>query len=769
MDLDALRFADFGPLDDAVDDWAAMIRDLETLEKSADKGLRRSANKANWSGVNATVSREFIGKTAGEFTDALSQAKSIHNILRDTCSELKGFQTKLREAVDRGHKKNLTVTSTGDGGFTVTMNIHPDRAAKGTTLPEHTTSDVTALRDEVQKILDDATRADSSAGTVLRALADQSRVGFADTPVYKDRDAAATAVKTADELAGLARKKPEDLSPQDFDRINQGLRTYANDGLFAERFATRLGPRGTLDFWTGVNDPHRGPGLGSERHEKYDELQKNLSLTLAAATQSDSAGMAGWKATMVDLADKPVGHSGGTPLGGQVMSNLMRWGNYDDTFLVNYGEKLVGLEKKFTDNGRHGAWTRLAGDPLLNRTGSDAGWDPMTGYLKALSNSPDAATTFFNDTFVTKDEDHDFTKEVDGKEVSKPLSNFEYLFEERTWPKDLDSEGEESIAGRNNLALALEAATTGHPAGEMPTADTPPHNADQAKLMEKIVSSIGEDPERLTKYGYMSDSIGQITSEYLPDVNRSLTNTDRDNEEKWGDVEKLFPVAGVEAELSPTDVTKLLFTVGQNEDGYAAVEVGQKQYMGVLIEHHLNPDLPSSQRVFEDPVNAIRQISGQSGSVSGILAIGAQEAIGEEASDKDKKYEHAIAQRKNLISGGLGTAVGVGTSFIATPWVGAAVGGATGTVTSVILESVFQDAEGEAKKEAERTGGAFWQSGIIRNQEIADSAAREAARVYHLKDAKDIAWAAGDAAEQGYINARPILAGQHPGSLGAYN
>ncbi|MEV6963074.1 DUF6571 family protein [Streptomyces sp. NPDC051207] len=768
MDLDALRFADFGPLDDAVDDWSTVIRDLETLEKSADKGLRRSANKAHWAGVNAAVSREFIGKTAGEFTDALTQATSIRNILRDTCSELKGYRTKVRDAIERGLAKNLTVTSAGDGGFTVTMNVHPDRTAKGTTVPEHSQSDVTALRDEVQKILDDATRCDSSANTVLRALADQTKVGFSDAPVYQDRDAAHEAVTTANELAELARRRPEDLTPRDVGRLNKGLMKYADDELFADRFAGRLGAQGTLDLWTGLTDPHRAHGVESERGEKYAELQKNLGLTLATATQSDSAAMTDWKTRMVDLVDKPVGQGGGFPLGGQVMSNLMRWGNYDDHFLVRYGEKLIDAEKKFTGNGAHGAWSRIASDSLLNHTGTDSGWDPMTGYLKALSNSPDAATDFFNGTFVTKDEDHDFTKEVDGKEVKRSLSTFEYFFEERDWPDDVDDKGEDSIVGRNHLAMALEAATTGHPAGEIPTADTPPHSAGQARLMEKLVSSIGEDPERLTKYGYMSDSIGQITSEYLPDVNRSLTNTMRENEEKWSDVERLYPIAGAEARLNPTDVTKLLFTVGQNEDGYAAVEVGQKQYMGMLMDYHLSPDLPSSQRAFDDPMSTIRHIAGQSGAVSGVLSIGAQEAIGEEASDKDKKYEHSIAQRKNLISGGLGTAVGVGASFIATPWIGAAVGGTTGTVTSVVLEAVFEDAEGQAKKEAERTGGAFWQSGLVRNHEIADSAARQAARVYNLRDVRDIGWAAGEAAEQGYLNARPMLTGQHPGSLGAY-
>ncbi|MGW9304070.1 hypothetical protein ACWHA3_25065 [Streptomyces cyaneofuscatus] len=37
------------------------------------------------------------------------------------------------------------------------MNIHPDRAAKGTTLPEHRQSDVDRLRDRVEAIMKKAT------------------------------------------------------------------------------------------------------------------------------------------------------------------------------------------------------------------------------------------------------------------------------------------------------------------------------------------------------------------------------------------------------------------------------------------------------------------------------------------------------------------------------------------------------------------------------------------------------------------------------------
>ncbi|GAA4963261.1 hypothetical protein GCM10023238_33350 [Streptomyces heliomycini] len=236
--------------------------------------------------------------------------------------------------------------------------------------------------------------------------------------------------------------------------------------------------------------------------------------------------MTSWKGNMVALVDQPVGRGGGFPLGGQVMSNLMRWGDYDDRFLNSYGDKLMATEKKFTGNGQHGAWQRLGPDAILNHTGTDSGWDPMTGYLKALANNPDAATSFFNDTFLTKDEDHDFTEKKDDKEVKRSLTNFDYLFEERTGPPTSTPSTRRASRAGTTWRWPSRAATTGHPAGEQPTLDTPHHNASRpAHGTPRVVHR--EDPdERLLKHRHMLDSVGQITSEYLPDISRSISGAD---------------------------------------------------------------------------------------------------------------------------------------------------------------------------------------------------------------------------------------------------
>ncbi|MFF8477916.1 hypothetical protein [Streptomyces sp. NPDC015414] len=743
MDLDALRFANFKQLDDAVEDWARMVRNLKDLADDAEKGLHQAANKADWAGENSQVSREFIGKTAGEFQDAHTQAETIHNILSDTAGELKGYQKQLNAAIERGLKKNLTVMDTGQGSFTVTMNVHPDRAASGYTPPEHSEQDVTALRDEVEGILTRATESDNSAKTVLMALADQTDQGFSDAK-YEDRDTADAAVREADRLAALAKKDPEDLSPADFDQLNAGLKEYADDPLFAERFATGLGPEGTLEFWAGINDPHKAARLGPERVDQYGDLQRNLSLTLATASHSDSAAMTAWKSTMIGLGDEPVGGQTG-PSGFQVMSNLMRAGDYDDQFLKSYGTALMTTERKLTGNGEHPnmAWQHMGVDPWLNRMGDDSGDDPLTGYLKALSSSPDAATGFLTEQYLPKDGDH-----------KEAVSNFQYLFEDREWPKETSLTGDDIFTGQNNLALAIEAGTTGHPAGELPTADTPAHNDRQAGLMASVVKSISEEPDRLTDHGYMSDSIGQMASEYLPDINRATTDVESSGDsEQWHEIEKLFPVAGASAQMDHADVSRFLISVGQNPEGYSAVEVGQKAYMANLMDYHLNPDLPPDQGYDASAEDTVKEISRRSAEIGGSLAIGRQEAVLGPAKEADDAYNHAVSQWQNVANGVVGTGIGVGTSFIATPVVGAAVGGAAGTVSSVVLGELFNGVEGSHLEDSGLSSAQLWEDSRERNTALAQRAAVEAAKAHHSPDAGRVGGWAMDATQNGFNDA----------------
>ena len=114
------------------------------------------------------------------------------------------------------------------------------------------------------------------------------------------------------------KKDPKDLTVAEFDRLNAGLKKYANDELFAEEFATKMGPKGTLELWTQITEPTTNRELFLARREQLGNLQQNIGLTLATATQSDTAAMSGLEAAddrprgQVDRQERrlPFGRSG---------------------------------------------------------------------------------------------------------------------------------------------------------------------------------------------------------------------------------------------------------------------------------------------------------------------------------------------------------------------------------------------------------------------------------------------------------------------------
>ncbi|MEV8624034.1 hypothetical protein [Streptomyces sp. NBC_01268] len=503
MDLDALRFADFSKLGTSAGDWDAMAKKLWELESDARDNLGGKAQKADWKGVNATVTREFIGKTAKEFADAATQATSIANILRDTHGELDGYKKQLNETISQALTRNLTVVGTGDGGFTVTMNIHPDRAAKGTTVPEHTEADAISLRNEVQKILQQATESDTTAAQALTMLVSQTPYGFSDAAYY-DRDRAAQAMQDAERIANLLKTKGDDLSPEEFDRLNKDLAAYKDDRLFQEKLATTLGPRGVLDFWADLSDGSDGGNLQRARLKELGDFQQNLSLVLAGATQSDSPAMRTWENDMVKLGEERIQTRGAHVYGYQLMSNLMRTGNWDDRFLNDYGNALVATEKKMKLPDHY--WNAgTPPTPKMNFIGEDFGRDPMTGFMKGLAASPDAATEFFNAT--------------------QPDDNAKYVLGDRHTFDDTPLNHKDGNSAWDATGAALAAAATGMNPND-PTAPqvdlTPEHRQVLDRSLEYL-SARGDDMP-----SEMRDDMAKVLSRHSDVVHHSASSLSAD-------------------------------------------------------------------------------------------------------------------------------------------------------------------------------------------------------------------------------------------------
>ncbi|MFI1510500.1 hypothetical protein [Streptomyces sp. NPDC020597] len=639
MDLDALRHGDLSKLGEAVTDWQQMTKKLAELQKDAESNLKAKADTARWAGVNATVSREFITKTAAEFADAHTQADSIAKILSDTHGELVSFRTQLTAAIARGAQQNLSVIDTGEGTFTVTGNTRPDWASDPsgkTGATDQKAAD--ALRDEIQAILAKATQSDNSAATVLRLLVDQAKYGFTDAS-YADRDSAAKAVAAAEKLAKMARN-PADMSLDDIKNFNRTMDTFHDDPLFAEQFATRLGPKGTLQFWTEMTSVHAG-ARGSEL-DTMKSLQSNLSLTLATASFSDSEAMQDWKKGVVAegntnfrAADSfsPVG-----ALGSQVISSLMREGQYDTEFLDDYSKTLFKADKGAGESNTDALWVK-GYDALDLVFGDGNGRDPLEGLFEGLSHNPEAAT---------------------------------HAFESKS---DLDHMlGTTVYTDRGaSLGHALEAAVTGVAAGDS-TSPAPPHSAAQVEIMANVMNAVAQpdDGARLVTRG-LGDSFGNMAASYMPEISQKLGGesgavflSNSENPGGLGDVR---------------DVARFLSAVSSDPAGRAGIIFGESIYTGNLLEAHL-----SDPSLFDGPRSQVLEDIGRNaGIIEGIVGHSAADTEVSGALKGEKEYNDALKAKGDFAK----TWVSIGLANISVPvaYGGAAMGAVGGGMLGAVAGS----------------------------------------------------------------------------------
>lgn len=692
MDLDALRHGNFSQLGEAVTDWEGMTKKLATLKENARNNLKAKADRASWAGVNARVSREFIDRTAQEFTDAHTQADTITNILKDTRSELVDYRTQLNEAIARGEKKNLTVVDTGHGTFTVTGNTRPDWASDPSGRTGATSQkDVDDLRDEIQRILSRATESDDSAAKALRLIVDQVEYGFSDAH-YKDRDTAADAVEAADRLAKMA-KHPDKMSARDIAEFNGYLEKFHNDPLFSEQFAKGLGGKGTLRFWTDMVNAHAG-ARGSEL-DSMEAMQRNLSMTLATASFSDSDDMKAWKAGLLKEMNTSFLSESRTPfqnpvgaLGSQVLSSLMRQGQFDTEFLDEYRTKLFKQDKGAGDSNTDALWVK-GYDHIDLVFGDGNGRDPLEGLFDALSHNPEAAT---------------------------------HAFESKS---DLDHMlGTTRYTDRGtSLGHALEAAVTGLGAGELNNA--PPHTSAQVKIMANIMAAVA-DPDNgglVTKT--MGASFGHMAAAYMPEISRELGGPNS---------EKVFlSTSDKPSGLDKTDVVRFLCEVSSDPQGRAAIRYGESIYTDSLLEAHMaDPSLFHGTRT-----QVIHDIAYNSGMIEGIVGRAVADSDIASSLEMEKQDNDAMAQQGEFFKAVLAAGVGVGAVALCPEGkfaeMGAGAGGGFfGQVASIAVDSMYDGRQQDGALDASlyRTGKDLNAMQDAVNQQ-AQWAVQEAIRKHH--------------------------------------
>ncbi|KQX17282.1 hypothetical protein ASC82_03515 [Streptomyces sp. Root431] len=679
LKFDQVLHAHLGSLKEAVTGWSEAVSKLEKSKEKAESGLQGKADKADWKGENAGVTQAFVRKTAKEFGDALTEATSIRNILRDAESEFQAAKSELEKLVAEAPGKGMRIDQQG----TVSHLIRPDSRSKDYDGPKPEVADFEAMSAAIKAAIDRANNADDVASRALRGLVGADKNNFSGTK-YDSLAAASKAQDAEDAHAAYELyKKGDEATPAEIDKLNALFKNNQKDPYFAEKFALEVGPKGSMEYWADMGDPSDGSRLGVDHRDKLKELQTNWSMTLATATHSTSPEMEQWKADVIKAGSEPIQTRGTSPYGFQVMSNLMRAGEYDDKFLKNYGNALVVTERKMTHDGRlpaDRAWQQMGGMPShLNWQGGDLGKDPMIGFMEGLGHNPKASTDFFNSSIDVTPEN---TKD------NKKLDPFDYFTKDRGWPEELNDKGDRTKEpGYNALGHALESATTGHPYDAEAEGLKDVRTKENAEVMQKVVERYGSESKFMHEQPGIDDSLGKMGAAYIDELNRSLeTNSDSTMEEQ-----ERSPFGANDAKgksrfgeefdtgllWNRGDAINFMGIVSQSESGHSTLSAAESLYTTSVLEQvGPKPGTDFQDRDLTDARTTLRIGS----EAQGIMDGSRMAQIDMDYEKDSEEHKKAVAKSTEWVKFGVGA--------VAAGGVVALTGGAGGVLVPLAAETV---------------------------------------------------------------------------------
>ncbi len=610
--------ADFAPLRTATDSWIRVPNELLGAGGPRQEFGKVTAGltDGSWQGHAADAAQPVMSAVCTEIDRAADEATNIAKLLADAYTRFTDSQHALKHLVGEVTSENSAFAVNDSGTVTPRPGGDPRLAASAQQSAD-------GYNSSIRQILHDVTETDRTLRWALRDDTDGAKdQGFSDAEFSTVADAGAAhtkALRDARTAVDLAKTHP--LSHDDARRLDALLAAHTGDPAFGAAFATGLGADGTLTFWTSNANTFGEHQIG---RTTLASLQCDLGYTLAAATHEHTPAMAQWQQQMVAAATHPVGR-GVSPLGCQVMSNLMRTGDYDKGFLAPYGHTVL----KFDEAGK-GISTLWGTDTGLNYLDGSSG-DPLEGYMDALDHNPAYATTFLSE--------HGTLDHLAG----------------RTW-----------FDQQTSFGHALLAGTTGRPAGTPPDVAFPSHTPAEAALMNSATHCFAQDVSAPVAGG-LAPSLGQMAGEYLPDYNRVIyggvpsagTSPDLGT--------RLFPSGGAPLDPSKIDATRFLYRLGESPDSFAAVSLAQTRYTSGALLYHAHHQseigIPYSQQITDivTPGNAIQTIVNH----------GALDNKVSSAAARDTAYNQSLAAHGEWAKAGIGFGAGLTEGV---PFVGGVIG-----------------------------------------------------------------------------------------------
>ncbi|RSS76929.1 hypothetical protein EF918_22300 [Streptomyces sp. WAC06614] len=654
-------------LNTAVQDWGAMVKKLDELADSARTVMKARSDKADWSGVNADVTKPFVEKTAKEFDDAAKEAKGVHQLLSDGYTTIKAAKDALKKIVDEEAPK---------AGFRV------DAAGKVTAVPMDPKTEYAARHDpdyaewkrkqeedrkawqaRIDRLVEDAQDADDSLARALRANVTDDH-NFSG-PKYTTLDA-----EQADRAAELMKKLSKDpggvaRNPEALRELEDLLDDNRNDPEFAPDFYRKLGPEGTLEAYAKLSLDASSLGeAGRDRLAMVGNIQNDMGAMLGLATQKSTPNHldAAWTTDLMKAGRKEMQVTGDATsriYGYQALGALLREGTYDKEFLTSVGRDMVAFDREDPKRWEYGS----PYDPkrVLSQGGDGSrGFYPLTGLMEAMSHNPDAATAFFSEP-VREDSDHDGVVTTKDKPVGgqhgQDRGMVDYMLDKESWADAFDQTRDhpygKPLPAQEALGAALETAVSGRAAGDEDAAPKP-HSPEMAKIMERVVEKVGDDPslvaqdpddaDKKPRLGPLSGHFGNMAAEYIADLQASAENGGNQ-----------IKANGTMATFDESTVARFLGAVGQDPEAYGTITNANQAFTAVLVNDAVQHRGEQHHTLLGEAVENAVQPGGQ---IAGMMTEARAQGMHAETAHTNEEYVKGVEDGAKWINRGITAAGG---------------------------------------------------------------------------------------------------------------
>ncbi|MCX5343260.1 DUF6571 family protein [Streptomyces atratus] len=577
-----------GPLDTAVTQWTEMIGKLTTLQTDA-SAMKTKADKSTWKGENATVTKEFVTKTAKEFSDAVTEAESVRDLLKDAHALLKTAHDDLKDAYDNP-PPGITIYPDG----VLSHRVHPDRRSKDSTEPLATEAQFDALRSKLEGILKRANEADELCAWGLRALVRNHPNDFGSTDLGGVADAKRMRAEEKQQAengreAAKLYARWEHLDDKERERLLTLVEGGKDSPAFSAELMQNLSYNGREDqealllLAGGLEHGGRDGQVSATDARLY----KALSGSLATATGPDSPiGSPGgvtsaWTDRLITTArdgnglpDRHPGALKGGAAGLNALTHLMAADAGDDAVYdpnKDPKEKSSPWKKDEGDPVYSEAFLTQVGDTIREwETSNDDAYDgvmknwqgtqedPMKGLLNAMSRNPSASTHYFD---------------------PNTTDNLKYFMDDRKWPGgDVESKmptETQYTSARAEFGLALEAAATGRVPGSPMHPVPAHHDGAETAIFERVMSEYTKElhANQSAVPTSMRLPMADMIADYGSDVHQIL------GKKMDG------PTDFNELTIDRGDLTRIIRSTAEDPNAYKVIHASQSVVIGEGLNH----------------------------------------------------------------------------------------------------------------------------------------------------------------------------------------